>query len=148
MTVLRFDPFGDFDRLADRAWGRGHLTGIPMDAYRRGNELVLQFDLPGVDPATVDVTVERNVLTVSAERTSNRQEDDRVVASERPTGRFTRQIRLGRGLDTDRVSAGYDAGVLTVTLPVAEEVQPRRVEVQTGPAEPAVGAGTDESAAA
>lgn len=135
MTVLRFDPFRELDRLTDQAWGRARVPALPMDAYRRPNELVLQFDLPGVDPASVEVTVERSVLTVTAERRTSRREGDELVVAERPTGRFTRQLQLGDGLDTERVGATYDAGVLTVTLPVADEVRARRVQVQVGTGE-------------
>jgi HSP20 family protein len=140
MTVLRFDPFRDFDRLADQARSRSRVPAMPLDAYRRTNELVLQFDLPGVDPASVDVTVERNVLTVTAERPTDRREGDELVVAERPTGRFTRQLQLGDGLDTDRVTAGYDAGVLTVTFPVADEIRPRRIEVQATTTTPPISA--------
>ncbi len=132
MTVLRFDPFREFDRLTDQAWGRPRIPALPVDAYRRANELVLQFDLPGVDPASVEVTVERNVLSVTAERRSDRREGDELVVAERPTGRFTRQLQLGDGLDTSRVTAAFDAGVLTVTLPVADEIRPRKVAVTVG----------------
>ena len=133
MTVLRFDPFREF-RLTDQAFGRPRVPALPVDVYRRPDELVLQFDLPGVDPATVDVTVEKNVLAVSAERWSGRREGDELVVAERPHGRFTRHLRLRDGLDTDHVHASYDAGVLTITFPVADEVRPRRVQVQNGPA--------------
>lgn len=133
MALLRFDPFRDFDRFAGEAWNNKARTPVlPMDAFRRAHELELQFDLPGVDPATIDVTVEKNILSVSAERHGARREGDEVVTHERPTGRFTRQLRLGEGLDTDKVQATYDAGVLTVTLPVADEVRPRRIHINAG----------------
>ncbi len=130
MTVVRFDPFRGFDRLADQAWSRVRAAAVPLDATRRGDELQLEFDLPGVDPATIELTVEKGILSVTAERPTSRQEGDEVLVAERPTGRFTRQLQLGDGLDTGRVHASYDHGVLTVHLAVAEEVRPRRVPVQ------------------
>lgn len=132
MSVLRFDPFRELDRLTDQGFGRPRPVALPVDVYRRADELVLQFDLPGVDPATVDVTVERNVLAVTAERRSDRREGDELVVAERPVGRFTRQLQLGDGLDTEHVGASYDAGVLTISFPVASEVRPRRVHVTSG----------------
>lgn len=132
MAVVRFDPFRELDRLADQAWGRGRPPVLPLDAYRRADEVVLQFDLPGVDPASIDVTVERNVLTVTAERATDRREGDEIVVAERPVGQFSRQLQLGDGLDTDKVHASYDAGVLTVTFPIGADVRPRRITVTQG----------------
>ena len=130
MSVLRFDPFRELDRVADEAFGRPRPPVLPMDAFRRPGELVLQFDLPGVDAESIDVTVRERVLTVSAERRAGRRDGDEPVVSERPAGRVARNIRLGEGLDHQRVTAAYDAGVLTVTLPVAERNRPRRVPVE------------------
>lgn len=132
MAVLRFDPFREFERLTDEAWSRARTPVLPMDAFRRDNELVLQFDLPGVDPDTIDVTIEKNVLSLSAERHGAPSEGDEVVIHERPTGRFTRQLMVGDGLDAERVHGTYEAGVLTLTLPVAEAERPRRVRIETG----------------
>lgn len=103
-----------------------------MDAYRRADEVVVQFDLPGVDPDSIDVTVERGLMTVSGERRPMAAEGEEIVVRERPTGRFSRQVRLADGLDVRRVTADYELGVLTVTLPKHEEVRPHRVEVQRG----------------
>ena len=128
MTVLRIDPFRDLDRLADQVWGRPRSVP-PMDAYRRADEVVVQFDLPGVDPASIDVTVERGRLTVTGDRRPLDVAGDEIVVRERPTGRFTRQLRLADGLDVSRVQADYELGVLTVTLPKHEEGRPRRIEV-------------------
>jgi HSP20 family protein len=100
-----------------------------MDAYRHGDSFLVHFDLPGVDPPSIELTVEKNVLTVRAERTSQRAEDDEVVVAERPQGTFSRQVFLGEGLDPDRIEARYDSGVLTLTIPVAEQAKPRRVEI-------------------
>lgn len=131
--LMRFDPFRDADRLTDQALsalrGRGQI--MALDAYRRGDEFLLHVDLPGIDPSSIDLTVEKNVLTLSAERSTVVREGDEVVASERPAGRFSRQLFLGEGLDAGRVSANYEDGVLTVTVPVAEQAKPRRVEVST-----------------
>ncbi|HLN16050.1 MAG TPA: Hsp20/alpha crystallin family protein [Acidimicrobiales bacterium] len=137
MALLRIDPFREVDRLSELAWGRVRPGVLPMDAYRRDQELVLEFDLPGADPESFEVTVEHKVLTVAAERRPERREGDQVVVSERPSGRFVRRLTLRDGLATDQVRASYDAGVLTVVIPTAEEVRTRRIEVQTGQA-PAV----------
>jgi HSP20 family protein len=103
---------------------------MPLDAYRSGNEFVVAFDLPGVDPDAIDLNIERNVLTVRAERRPNpiAQEVEMQVA-ERPLGVFSRQLFLGDTLDTEKVSASYDAGVLTLRIPVAEQAKPRRIEI-------------------
>jgi len=138
MTLLRFDPFRDVERLTTAAWSRPRPTGLPMDAVRRDGELLLQFDLPGVDPDSIDVTVERNVLTVTAERHAVRGDGDEVLVEERRVGRLGRRLVLGKGLDTDQVRAAYHDGVLTLTFPVVEAVRPRRVEVQRGQEAPAV----------
>jgi HSP20 family protein len=129
--LVRFDPFRDFDRLTeqlDQVWRRSSST-VPLDAYRRGNEVVLHLDLPGVDPDAIDLTVERDTLTVSAARRWDRQDGDDVIASERPQGTFTRRILLGETLDSGGLEANYDQGVLTITLPVAEQAQPRKINV-------------------
>src|SRR3546814_18125153 len=100
---------------------------MPLDAYRDGDRFVIHVDLPGVDPDSVDLTVEKNVLTVSAERRWERGDNQQVLVSERPQGSFSRQLFLGEGLDTDRIEAGYDPGVLTVRVPIAEQAKPRTV---------------------
>ena len=126
--LMRFDPFRQLDRLAEQVWGGGRAT-MPIDAYRQGQEFLVRFDLPGVDPGSIDLTVERNVLTVSATREWQPGDDVEVIASERPHGTFTRQLFLGDSLDADHVEAGYDSGVLTVRIPVAEQAKPRKVEI-------------------
>jgi len=130
MAVMRFDPFRDFDRLTEQLPGgnRG-LRSIPMEAYRRGDQFFIHFDMPGVNPEDVDITLERNVVTVRAERRSPRQEGDEVLIDERPQGTFTRQLFLGENLDADRMEASYDKGVLTMVIPVAEQAKPRRVQI-------------------
>jgi HSP20 family protein len=130
MAMLRFDPFRDLDRLTEQAWGRARGPVFPMNAYRRGDDLILEFEVPGVDTASVDITVEKNVLTVAAERRTSVHEDDEVLVSERASGHFTRQLRLGDGYDTDAITAAYEDGLLTVTLPTAAEVRPRKIVVE------------------
>jgi HSP20 family protein len=106
-----------------------------MDAYRRGDSVVVNFDLPGVDPGSVELTVERNVLTVRAERPASHQKDDDVLVAERPAGKFTRRLFLGQSLDTDRVEARYDRGVLSLSIPVADKAKSRRIEIGVSNAE-------------
>ena len=131
MSVLRFDPFRDFDRLvAEQVAGlRGAPRSVPRDAYRRADQFLIHLDLPGVDPDAIELTVEQNMLTVKAERRFEPVEDDELVITERPQGTFTRQLLLGESLDTDRLEADYDQGVLTLRIPVAEAAKPRRVEI-------------------
>jgi HSP20 family protein len=131
--LMRTDPFREFDRLTQQAFGtRFRPSAMPIDAYRQGDEFVVHFDLPGMDPSSIDLTVEKNVLSVSAERRWDVADDAQIVASERPQGSFNRQLFLGEGLDADRVEASYDNGVLTVRIPVAEQAKPRKVEVTAG----------------
>ena len=130
--LMRFDPFREFDRLTQQAFGtNGRPAVMPMDAYRRGDEFVVHFDLPGVDPSSIELTVEKNVLTVSAERHWD-SKDQEFIANERPQGSFSRQLFLGDTLDADHVEAGYDRGVFTLTIPVAEQAKPRKIEVTSG----------------
>ncbi len=139
--LMRFDPFRDVERWARQlSGGTGHAV-MSMDAYRQGDHWVAAFDLPGVDPESIDVTVENNVLTVRAQRSWQPQEGEQVVVSERPQGVFTRQLYLGEGLDSDHIAASYEAGVLTVRLPVAEQAKPRKVAITTGGGQQALEAG-------
>ncbi len=128
--LMRFDPFRELDRLTQVFGGRAAV--MPMDAYRQGDQFVVHFDLRGVDPSSIDLTVEKNVLTVSAQRQWQRGDDQQVVVSERPQGTFSRQLFLGESLDANRVEASYDNGVLTVTIPVGEQARPRKVEITSG----------------
>lgn len=133
--MLRWDPFRELDRLTEAAFGDagGRLDrGIPMDAYRRGETFFCHFDLPGVDADSVELTVEKNVLTLKAERHWTRQEGDEVVVAERPRGTYSRQLFLGDNLDLGRIEASYDQGVLTLAIPVAEEAKPRKVDIAVG----------------
>jgi HSP20 family protein len=130
--LMRFDPFRELDRLSQQAGPSPRVPSMPMDAYRQGEHFMVHFDLPGVDPSSIDLTVEKNVLTVTAERSWQREEGQDVVVTERPQGRFSRQLFLGEGLDAERVEASYDNGVLTMTIPVAEQAKPRKVEISSG----------------
>jgi HSP20 family protein len=128
-TLLRFDPVGDFDRLLDQVSIQRRRPSFPMDAYRHGDTVVAHFDLPGVDPASLSLEYERQMLTVTAERSWRPVQGDQVLAAERLHGRFHRQILLGDGLDADKIHASYENGVLTVTVPIAERAKPRRIAV-------------------
>ena len=137
--LMRTDPFRELDRLTQQVFGQlgtgtwSRPSPMPMEAYRHGDELVVQFDLPGVDPESIDLHVEQDTLTVKAERRPAVTGDDvQTVVAERPYGVFSRQLFLGDTLDADRIEAQYDAGVLTVTIPVAEEARPRRIQVNAG----------------
>ena len=128
--LLQYDPFREIDRFADQAFNRT-APAMPMDAVRRGETVHVFLDLPGVDPSSIDLEVERNVLTVKAERRWAREEGDQVLASERRQGAFTRRLLLGDTLDGERVAADYRDGVLAITIPVAEAAKPRKVAVGT-----------------
>jgi HSP20 family protein len=130
--LMRTDPFRDLDRLAQQVFGSTRPAAMAMDAYRSGDEFVVHFDLPGIDPESIELDVERNVLNVRAERTSPALEDSELLVAERPTGTFTRQLFLGDTLDTERIEAAYDVGVLTLRIPVAEQAKPRRIQITGG----------------
>ena len=133
MMLMRTDPFRDFDRLAQQVFGAGTTSRpavMPMDAWREGDTFVIEFDLPGVSPETLDIDVERNVLTVKAER-PRKNGDWETLASERPFGLFSRQLVLGENLDLEKVEATYDSGVLQLRVPVAEKAKPRKIEVSS-----------------
>ena len=130
--LMRTDPFRELDRLTQQVFGsQTRPAAMPMDAWREGDEFVVELDLPGVDPATIELDVERNVLTVAAERKSRLDDDKEVVAAERPVGTFSRQLVLGDTLDTDKVTANYDAGVLALRIPIREQAKPRKIEIQS-----------------
>ncbi|HEY0487278.1 MAG TPA: Hsp20/alpha crystallin family protein [Mycobacteriales bacterium] len=133
MVVLRFDPFRDVDRLAEQLLGSQRAPRVmPMDLFRSGDHYVLACDLPGVDPGSVNVDVHGGVLSIRAERTPRSEEHAQWLAQERPSGTFLRQLTLGEGVDPEQISATYENGVLTLTLPVAERAKPRRIQVTTG----------------
>ena len=129
--LMRFDPFREVDRFADQVDQvlRRTAPSVPMDAVRHGDRVFVNFDLPGVDPDAIDVSVERDVLTVSASRRFERAEGDEVLANERPQGTYTRRVLLGESLDTSRLEAAYDHGVLSITIPVSEQAQARKIAV-------------------
>ncbi len=144
---MRFDPFRELDRLSQQVLGTAIRPAVmPMDAYRHGDQFVVHLDLPGVDASSIDVRVEKDVLTVSAQRQWEAGEDVQVVASERPQGTFTRQLFLGEGLNADAVEAAYDNGVLTLTIPVAEQAKPRKIEIGAGGGGPEAIEATSEAA--
>jgi HSP20 family protein len=136
--LYRFDPFHGMDRLS------GHMTegrrgqALPMDAYRRGDEVRVDFDMPGVDPASIDVSIEKDVLTVSAERHWG-SDGVEILVSERPQGTFTRTVFVGESLDTEHIEASYTDGVLFLRIPVRPSAKPRRVAVTATPKEPKIG---------
>ena len=134
--LMRTDPFRELDRFTQQLFGQNGTWSrpavMPMDAYRDGEEFVVHFDLPGVDPSTVDLNVERNVLTVKAERTHSYGDDVELQVAERPRGVFSRQLFLGDTLNTDNIQATYDAGVLTLRIPIAEKAKPRKIEISAG----------------
>jgi HSP20 family protein len=135
--LMRTEPFQDLERLtrqllgSEASWSRPAM--LPMDAYRSAEEVVLMFDLPGLDPDAIDVNVERNVLTVRAERRPTAPDGVERQFSERPLGVFSRQLSLGDNLDADHIQATYDAGVLTLRIPVTAEAKPRKIEISAEP---------------
>src|ERR1700729_2629580 len=130
MTLMRFDPFRELDRLADQALTSARTPRtMPMEAFRRGDQFIVAIDVPGVNQEDIHVTVERNVIELSARRQPLRQEGDEVIVDERPQGEFRRQLFLGDNLDPDHLSAICDRGVLTLTIPVSEASKPRKVQI-------------------
>lgn len=129
MTLMRFDPFREFDRWAEQALSSQRARTMPMEAFRRGDQFFVALDLPGIEPEDVDVTVERNVVSIRASRRPLRQEGDEVLVDERPQGEFTRELFLGDNLDWDKLVANYERGVLTLEIPVAEANKPRKVRI-------------------
>jgi HSP20 family protein len=132
--LMRTDPFRELDRFTQQVFGgQGTLArpaAMPMDAWRDGDSFHVEFDLPGVDPGSIDLDVERNVVTVKAERPA-RASDAELIAAERPRGVFSRQLILGDNLDTEHITAAYDGGVLTLTIPVAERAKPRKIAINS-----------------
>jgi HSP20 family protein len=134
--LMRTDPFRELDRLTQQFFGSqapgtwSRPTPMPMDAYRHGDQYVVSFDLPGISPDAIDLDVERNVLTVKAERRPPELGDNvEMQVSERPLGVFSRQLFLGDTLDADHIEASYEAGVLTLRIPVAERAKPRKIAI-------------------
>jgi HSP20 family protein len=128
MVLTSFDPFAEFDRITRR-------PGIRMDAIRRPEEVELRFDLPGIDTDSLDVTVDRGVLTVSAQRSEEYAEDEKPFIRQRVMGSFSHRVRLSDTVDSEKIDAAYEGGVLKVRVPLTEKAQPRKVEVATPAAE-------------
>jgi HSP20 family protein len=131
--LMRTDPFRELDRLANQAFGTpARPATVPMDAFRSGDTFIVELDIPGVSADAIELTVERNVLTVHAKRERHNAEAAELVVSERTFGTFSRQLFLGETLDAERMAASYTDGVLRVEIPVAEQAKPRKVEVRAG----------------
>jgi HSP20 family protein len=132
-VATRFDPFREMDRMLGQVFAADRSSAVmPMDLYRVGDHYVLNVDLPGVDPGSIDVNVEDQILTIRAQRSVRTEDAVQWLAKERPSGTYARQIAVGRGLRLDAIEAAYTDGVLTLTIPVAEEAKPRRIEVRHG----------------
>jgi len=129
--AMNFDPFRELDRLAGSLLDNRGPRVMPMDLYRDGDHYVLSADLPGIDPGSVDIDVDGQLLTIRAERTLASGEGVQWIARERQSGSFLRQLSLGQGIDTDQIAASYENGVLSVTIPVSEKAKPRKIEVAT-----------------
>lgn len=134
-VATMFTPFNDFDRLAASLFARQGLREMPMDLYRDGDQYILRADLPGIDPESVDVDVDGQLLTIRAERKLPEVQDVQWITRERQSSSFVRQLNLGQGIDIDAISARYENGVLAVSIPVSEKAKPRKIEVVTGAAE-------------
>ena len=150
MTLMRFDPFRELDRLAEQSLSAGTraLRSMPMEALRRGDELIVHMDVPGVTRENIDLTVERNVVNIRVTRLPARQEGDEVIIDERPYGEFARQLFLGDNLDPDRMTADTQDGVLRLTIPVSEKSKPRRVPLGSASSTAADTSAVDSSAGA
>jgi HSP20 family protein len=137
--LMRTDPFRDLDRFAQQVMGTAARPAVmPMDAWREGEEFVVEFDLPGINADSLDIDIERNVVTVRAERPAV-DPDREMLATERPRGVFSRQLVLGENLDTDKIEASYHEGVLSLRIPVAEKAKPRKISVARGNGHQAIG---------
>ena len=131
--LMRTDPFRELDRLTQQVFGGvARPSVMPMDAYRKDDRFFVHFDLPGVDRDSIDLVVEKNVLTVRAERPAAGHDGVETIVAERPSGVFTRQLFLGDTLDTARIEAHYQDGVLALTIPIHEAAKPRKVEITSG----------------
>lgn len=139
MKNMTFDPFGDLDRLsAQLTQFRPGPRYMAVDMYRDGDRYVLNADLPGIDPGSIDVDLDGNVLTIRAQRTADTRDGATWIAQERPAGSFYRQFTLGDGLDTEAISASYDHGVLSVMIPVSERAKPRKIAISSGADQPSI----------
>ena len=137
--LMRTDPFRDLDRFASQVFGTpARPAAMPIDAFRSGDTFVVEFDMPGVSADSIDLTVERNVLTVHAKRERQSAEAAELIVAERPFGTFSRQLFLGESLDTEHISARYTDGVLRLEIPVAEQAKPRKVTIQVAESQHAI----------
>jgi HSP20 family protein len=129
--ALGYDPFREYEQLAQQLLSGGRVPrSFPMDAYRRGDQFIVHLDLPGVDPGSIDITVESGMLSVSAERRFEQEDEDEIIVTERPQGRFNRDLRFGSAIDVEKIGASYEGGVLTLILPVSERAKPRTIRVE------------------
>ncbi len=143
--LMRTDPFRELDRVAQQMFGtNARPAAMPIDAFRQEDEFVVQFDLPGVAPDAIDLTVERNVLTVHAQRRRSIGDDVELLIGERPQGTFSRQLFLGDTLDTEHLAAEYVDGVLTIRLPVKAQAKPRKIDVVAKASSAAINANSFE----
>jgi HSP20 family protein len=139
--LMRTDPFRELDRLTQQVLGTAaRPAAMPMDAYRQGDKFFICLDLPGINPDSIDLTAEQNVLTIRAERGPAQADGAQMIVAERPSGTFTRQVFLGETLDADSITADYTAGVLTLTIPVREAAKPRSIQITSGDSKKAVAA--------
>ena len=135
--MATYDPFRDLDRFASNLFdARRGPRRMPMDLYRDGDHYVLTADLPGIDPGSVDIDVDGQLLTIRAERTLAAGDGVKWITREREAASFLRQLNLGQGIDTERIAANYNNGVLSVTIPVSEKAKPRKIEVATDGSSP------------
>lgn len=141
--LMRFETFREYDRMTEEMLSHRRARPIPVDAYRRGDDFMVLLDLPGVDPGSIEMTVEKDVLAVKATRTWAPAEGDQIQMTERAQGDFSRHLFLGESLDRENITATYENGVLTATIPVAEKAKPRKIEIiEAGGKLPALAATT------
>ncbi|KAD3720656.1 Hsp20/alpha crystallin family protein [Arthrobacter yangruifuii] len=136
--AMKFDPFQELDRMTQALRGEGTLRAMPMDLYRQGDQYILAADLPGIDPGSIDIDVDGQLLTIRAQRTLLNADGVKWLTRERESGSFLRQLNLGQGIDTEKISAQYENGVLSVIIPVVERAKPRKIAVQTSTDDAAV----------
>ena len=134
---MSFDPFSEFDRLASALNARTAPKAMPVDLYRDHDGYVLNADLPGIDPGSVDIDIDGQLLTIRAQRTAGDADGVKWISQERRHGSYLRQFSVGEGVDTSRISASYDNGVLSVIIPLSEKARPRKVKIETTSSTPA-----------
>jgi len=133
--AMSFDPFSEFDRLASSLLSRPGPRLMPVDLYREGDRYVLTADLPGADPGSIDIDVDGQLLTIRAQRTTASAEGVKWLSQERPAGSYLRQFSVGEGIDSEKITASYDNGVLSVVLPVSERAKPRKIAIGSAKAD-------------